>query len=153
MDQLTSANVSREMISKGYFDGLTPWGLYQTIPGHLKYYEESIRLLHSLRRGSPFSLLGCNFSIHKSDLRSINGFDESYEHRGGGEDTDICYRLKLAGFKMKSVRYLAIQFHLGHEKPESKDASAKMFAEKRGRITSAEEAKKIKSALADDGRR
>ncbi len=147
MDQLTSANVSREMISRGYFDGLTPWGLYQTISGHMKYYEESIRLLYNLRKNSPFSLLGCNFSIHKPDLRSINGFDESYEHRGGGEDTDICYRLKLAGFKMESVRYRAIQFHLGHEKPESKDASAKIFEEKRTKLRIADDARDIKSLL------
>lgn len=140
-----SERVTAEMVDRGYFDGPTLWGLYHSLKGDFRCYEEALRPLHRLRGNSPFSLLGCNFSIHREDLLSVNGFDEEYEHRGGGEDTDISHRLKKAGCAMRSVRYLAIQFHLGHEKVGSKDISAAMFREKKARIRDAADAKRISS--------
>ncbi|MCR4288140.1 MAG: glycosyltransferase [Deltaproteobacteria bacterium] len=144
----TSAGVGSGMVVKGYFDGPTLWGVYHSLLGHFKYYEETLRPLHRLRRNNRFNLLGCNFSIHKTDLFAVNGFDEDYQSRGGGEDTDISYRLKAAGKMMESVRYIAIQFHLGHKTSEGKDQSARMFSEKRKRLLSAEDARNIKSLLA-----
>jgi len=152
MDEPTSRRVTREMVDGGRFDGPTLWGLRHAVAGRFKYYEETFRVLHRIRRGSPFNLLGCNFSIHRSDLLAVNGFDEDYETRGGGEDTDIALRLNVAGRRMESVRYLAIQFHLGHEKAEAKTASARIFDEKRRRIATAADAAAIKSALAGRGR-
>ncbi|MBZ0220318.1 MAG: glycosyltransferase [Candidatus Methylomirabilis sp.] len=142
-----SERVTAEMVDKGYFDGPTLWGLYHSLKGDFRYYEEALRPLHRLRGSSPFSLLGCNFSMYREDLLSVNGFDEEYEHRGGGEDTDISYRLKAAGCAMRSVRYLAIQFHLGHEKSGSKDISEAMFRDKRAGIRDAADAKRIRSAF------
>lgn len=138
---------TKEMIERGYFDGVSLWGAYQTLTGNTRYYEEALRPLYRLRKNAPFSLLGCNFSIHKSDILYVNGFDEEYEHRGGGEDTDIALRLKAAGKKMASVRYIAVQTHLGHEIPEDKSKSAELFRKKEKGIKSAEDAKKIKSSL------
>ncbi|OLQ78868.1 glycosyl transferase [Photobacterium proteolyticum] len=65
-------------------------------------------------------LVGCNFSANKADLLSINGFDERYEAPGIGEDSDIDYRLRLAGVKVKNVFFMANQIHLYHvELPRS----------------------------------
>ena len=147
MEQNLSEGVTMEMIDGGLFDGTTMWGLWNSMKGKMRYYEESFGVLHLIRGEKPFSLLGCNFSIHKSDLLRVNGFDEDYETRGGGEDTDIALRLNKAGITMKSVRYRAVQFHLGHEKGERKDASEKLFMEKRTSIKSAEDAARIKSSL------
>lgn len=61
-------------------------------------------------------VLGSNFSLHKSDLIEVNGFDERYTKPAVGEDTDIEYRLRNAGKKVKAVKHLAIQYHLYHEK-------------------------------------
>jgi GT2 family glycosyltransferase len=61
-------------------------------------------------------ILGCNFSIHKSNLLAINGFDERYEAPAVGEDTDLECRLRLNGVKVKMVKHLAIQYHLCHPK-------------------------------------
>ncbi len=61
-------------------------------------------------------ILGCNFSIHKSMLVMINGFDENYEGPGLGEDSDIEFRLRLKGAKFKSVRNLAVVYHMYHPK-------------------------------------
>jgi len=50
---------------------------------------------------------------------------------------------------MKSVRYRAIQFHLGHDIPEDKSKSAKIFSEKKKMIKTAADAKNIKISLSD----
>lgn len=139
--------VTHDMIQKGFFDGISFWGTYQLLCGNIKYYEEALRPLHYFRKNSFFNLMGCNFSIHKSDLLSVRGFDEEYESRGGGEDTDISLRLKTAGCRMKSVRYLAIQFHIGHNIPVDKSKSKKLFSEKREKIKTSDDAKKITSSL------
>ena len=60
-------------------------------------------------------VVGCNFSINKSDMLKINGFDERYEFPGVGEDSDIEYRLRLAGIKIKNIFFMANQIHLYHK--------------------------------------
>lgn len=84
------------------------------------YIEEGFILKNKtlrkfLTRGEPH-ILGCNFSLPKKTMEKINGFDENYNGPGLGEDSDIEYRLRLAGAKFKSIRNLAILFHLHHEK-------------------------------------
>ena len=48
------------------------------------------------------------------DLIAINGFDESYEGWGIGEDSDLCIRLYNMGRQRKFVYGRAIVFHLDH---------------------------------------
>ncbi|MEO8446016.1 MAG: glycosyltransferase [bacterium] len=74
-------------------------------------------------------ILGCNFSIEKALLERINGFDENYEGPGLGEDSDIEYRLRLIDAKFKSVRNLAIQYHLYHPKTIEEPVNMKYFNE------------------------
>ncbi len=60
-------------------------------------------------------LLGCNMGINKADLLAINGFDEDYLFPGGGEDSDIEWRLKkIEGIKFTSMKFVAIVYHLYH---------------------------------------
>jgi glycosyltransferase involved in cell wall biosynthesis len=63
-------------------------------------------------------LLGSNFSLHKKDILDINGFDERYEAPSIGEDTDVEFRLKLNGVKVKSLNFIAVQYHLYHKMQE-----------------------------------
>lgn len=63
----------------------------------------------------PRGILGCNFSLHKKDLLAINGFDERYKNPGIGEDTDLEHRLRNNGVKIKTVKHIAIQYHLYHK--------------------------------------
>jgi glycosyltransferase involved in cell wall biosynthesis len=60
------------------------------------------------------ALWGCNWSIDKQSLLDINGFDEDYTLPGFGEDTDVEFRLLKRGFKLKRMKYHAIQYHLFH---------------------------------------
>ena len=62
------------------------------------------------------TILGSNFSIFKSDLEAVNGFNEEYIDVGMGEDTDIDFRLKLSGIKIRNLRNKVIQYHIHHHK-------------------------------------
>ena len=56
---------------------------------------------------------GHNASGWKSDIVSVNGFDERIQD--GGEDLEIGDRLKHAGIKARRIRYSAVCVHLSHE--------------------------------------
>ncbi len=71
------------------------------------------------------SILGSNFSLPKSLIEKINGFDENYIGAGVGEDSDIEHRLILAGAKLRSLRNLAIQYHLYHKSTVESDVNLK----------------------------
>ena len=81
------------------------------------YVEEGIYIgsdiIHKIIRKRP-RLVGCNFSVPKELMLRINGFDENYTGPGVGEDSDIEFRLKLAGAEFKSVRNKAIVYHFYH---------------------------------------
>jgi len=74
-------------------------------------------------------LLGCNMGILKSDLIAINGFDEDYSAPGGGEDSDIEWRLQALGsVEFYSMKYRAIVYHLYHEERLTAAMEIKMLA-------------------------
>lgn len=60
-------------------------------------------------------LTGCNMSFSRKAIYAINGFDEEYILPAVGEDTDLAWRFKTVGYKIKSLRNLAVQYHLYHE--------------------------------------
>lgn len=59
-------------------------------------------------------ILGCNFSIMKGDFAAVNGFNEDFEGRGG-EDTDIDFRLRHSGVRVRCLRNKLIEYHLMHD--------------------------------------
>lgn len=60
-------------------------------------------------------LKGCNMSFYKDALLAINGFDEDYIRPAVGEDADLAWRFRRAGYQLKSARNLAVQYHLYHK--------------------------------------
>ncbi|HEY8935310.1 MAG TPA: glycosyltransferase, partial [Cyclobacteriaceae bacterium] len=60
-------------------------------------------------------LKGCNMSFYRETLEKINGFDEDYILPAIGEDIDLTWRLEGLGYKLFSVRNLAVQYHLHHK--------------------------------------
>jgi len=57
---------------------------------------------------------GCNFSLHRKLFLDINGCDEDFCD-GSLEDNDLGIRVLNQGKKIRSVRGLAIVFHLWHQ--------------------------------------
>jgi GT2 family glycosyltransferase len=58
-------------------------------------------------------ILGSNFSAWKADLEKINGFNAEFAGPGW-EDTDIDYRLRLAGVKIRTLRHKIVEYHVEH---------------------------------------
>ena len=67
-------------------------------------------------------LKGCNFSALRRDFEAINGFDEDYQGYGR-EDTDVEIRLRNLGLEIKSLKGLALQFHIWHPTREFSPAN------------------------------
>jgi glycosyltransferase involved in cell wall biosynthesis len=77
-------------------------------------------------------LRGCNMSFYKKDILLINGFDEDYIKPAIGEDADLTWRFRMAGFKLRSMRNLAVQYHLHHrENWNEQEDNAQMMARKK----------------------
>jgi len=54
-------------------------------------------------------------SFSKEAIYAINGFDMDYIKPAIGEDIDLTWRFIKAGFKLKSIRNLSVQYHLYHK--------------------------------------
>lgn len=67
------------------------------------------------RLRSMYQLKGCNMSFSKQAFYAINGFDEDYVRPAIGEDIDLVWRFEGLGYQLKSVRNLAVQYHLYHK--------------------------------------
>ena len=131
-----SESLSVSAITSGSFERLD-WGVCMDgLRGEALRIEDGIRMRSTLLRKVLLrkvrGMLGCNFSLAKADLVAINGFDELYDGPGCGEDSDIEYRLSLTGVKTKSLRNLAIQFHVHHPLTDVSDACWERFARVEG---------------------
>jgi len=72
------------------------------------------KIVSKRKRGNE--ILGCNFSCFKSDIVSINGFDEGYgDSIIGQEDTDLTWRFLGIGCALKSSKNISNCFHLWHK--------------------------------------
>lgn len=121
-----SQRLSMDTITSGAFDR---YGWREWRDG---FRGEALRLEDGLRIRSRFvrtillrtvrGMLGSNFSAWKHDLVAINGFDELYNGPGCGEDSDIEFRLSLIGVTGKSLRNLAVQYHVHHPVTKVSDA-------------------------------
>lgn len=119
-------NLSQEMTNKitiqsvknGDLEHIVAEFIISSLKRQSSYIETGFYLKNKhLRKWSSekkVGILGCNFSLYKDDLLKINGFDERYKAAAVGEDSDIHYRLELLGMKVKSIKNLAIQYHLYH---------------------------------------
>lgn len=104
---------------------------------HIRYPEESFFIAPEgffgflIRFRKIKELRGCNMSFYKKDLLNLNGFDEDYIKPAIGEDADPSWRLKKAGLKLRSVRNLAVVYHLHHDEVWSEqNENARLMQEK-----------------------
>ncbi|MGE0614814.1 MAG: glycosyltransferase family 2 protein [Bacteriovoracia bacterium] len=109
-------------IREGFFDRPRGRLVMSALFGDTTHLQRSLRvslpwLRKKMRMQQVDDLKGCNYSVNRLDLISINGFDEKYEGYGR-EDTDIEIRLQNYGLKIKSLKGLALQFHVWHPRRE-----------------------------------
>ena len=114
-EQLLAQPITAHSFGTGLFFRL----LRETVFGHQKtQMEQMIRLPKVLRRlfirERKRYILGCNFSLYKEDLLSVNGFDERFAYPGYGEDIDLEFRLARKGVYAFSRKCQLVQFHCYH---------------------------------------
>ncbi len=103
-------------ITKDAKEGHTEAGFYFSPNGW--FYKTFLK-----KRNSNTNLLGCNYSCFKEAIVSINGYDEGYGQTPIGDDTDLEWRFKSAGYKFKSAKNVANLFHLYHDRSFRDDIS------------------------------
>ena len=108
-------SLKTDQIKKGLLENVFRLFLMKSISWYLGIYLGKLSIRKMILRKKNRRVKGCNMSLHKKALLLINGFDERYIHPTVGEDDDIECRLKNAGFKVKNLKYLAIQYHLHHK--------------------------------------
>ena len=133
-------------LSQGITDSLTPGnirkGILQSAGMAMRMYFDyaRLRLFHvmngvylknaALRRffnRKERGLLGANFSLHKSTMLAINGFDERYYTPTYGEDSDIELRLRLNHVHIKPVMNMAVMYHCRHKLLPRPDESRAVY--------------------------
>ena len=84
--------------------------------GKISRPSKSLRLPFPLifRNQKQRGILGCNMAHWRDDVVAVNGFDESYQGRGMGADSDLGSRLYNLGRQRKFVYGRALVFHLDH---------------------------------------
>ena len=68
-----------------------------------------------LYESSNLRLHGSNFSVCRSDLVAVNGFNEEFEG-WGKEDSELGLRLQFSGARIRNLRNKVIQFHRMHSR-------------------------------------
>ena len=142
LSEKMSAELTESQVREGFLENRF-WQIFiEVLQKKATMIEKAVYLPSSKFRNclnrKPGRILGCNFSIHKSDLLAINGFDERYVLTGHGEDSDIHFRLKLQGVEIRSFSYGAVQYHLYHRllpRSEENQAFYEMVFEQQIAIT------------------
>lgn len=126
-----SERLTPEMVLSGDLNRLNAGLLVSVLKKDSTYFHRSIPVYNSLLRKvlnmeKVDDMKGCNFSVDKESVNKINGFDEDYEGYAR-EDTDLELRLQYLGLKIKSLKGLAIQYHVWHGRlPESENNKLKL---------------------------
>lgn len=115
------AKLTPRAIRRGYFDRPRLRVLLDEFFGETEHWNRTIRwgtngwVRSALGLDRVVDLKGCNFSVAREDMLAINGFDEAYEGYGR-EDTDVEIRMLHLGLRRRSLKGIALQFHIWHER-------------------------------------
>jgi glycosyltransferase involved in cell wall biosynthesis len=114
----TSLNINKIKNNNFYVSLYFPL-LLESLRGKETHIKQMFRLRNKMCRSLFIKdkikgFWGCNFSLFKDDLMSVNGFDERYIHPSMGEDTDLDYRLRNNGIFPYSKKFLATIYHIYH---------------------------------------
>lgn len=112
---LLSKPITRKSLRTSLFFRL----LWETILGEKTELEHIFRLPKWLRqiliKERTRYILGCNFSLYRDTLLTVNGFDERFAYPGYGEDIDLEFRLSRLGIPSVSRKCQLVQFHCYHK--------------------------------------
>ena len=125
---MLSEKISHELLNR---KNLNLLNLFNLIRCGCKRIEEGLYLRfvpQSMKTKKSGLLLGCNMGISKNDLLAINGFDEDFIAPGGGEDTDIEWRLRALGtVSFFSMKFRSIVYHMYHQERFSREMELRNY--------------------------
>ena len=122
LGQEISGLLDPEKIAKGYLRWPRLEVIKSALSGETEFLNRTVRvpwepLRRVLRMNRIADMKGCNYSVARSSLLAINGFDEEYEGYGR-EDTDVELRLQHLGLEIGSLKGVALQYHVWHPRRE-----------------------------------
>ena len=140
LTQNISNKLTAQKIQTGYLNFAVAFPLFfETVfGGKHTFMENMIRIRNKFLRRLFLKdrkryLLGCNFSVWKSDMLKVNGFDERFIYPGTGEDTDLEGRLSRIGVYPVSKKHLVTLFHFYHVQFDTNHAPNKKLYEENNR--------------------
>jgi glycosyltransferase involved in cell wall biosynthesis len=143
LGEKVSSKLAPPLIAQGYFD-YPHWSLiWSCMTGDSEHLQRTVRVTHpalrqKLKMDRVPDMKGCNGSALRRDIEAINGYDEDYQGYGR-EDTDFELRLQHLGLKIKSLKGLALQFHVWHPRrsftPANDDRLEELKSSRRIRCT------------------
>lgn len=95
----------------------TPWASFLYFLGNDSLYHLSYSSMNSIHQVDAIS--GAFFLTRKSLLEKVGFFDEDYFMYG--EDLDLCYRIKMVGYKVMYIPEVSIIHHKGISSGLKKD--------------------------------
>ncbi len=112
-NEYLSKNVTLENIACSTIENPRFW--WKHAAAGTRHHGFYLPWLFSMRNAGhkKYSILGSNFSLHKTDYEAVNGYDERIIGRGM-EDSNLWARLKLHGIRSFHLSHEAIQYHLYH---------------------------------------
>ena len=120
-----TARVLAERIDLPGASGAAKFGF--RLRGHMNKVLQLLLRLPDIGRGTKrFSwrrIKGCNLAMWRSDLETINGFDESFKG-WGHEDSDLVVRMFNAGVNRKDGAFSTEVFHLWHREAKRDQATS-----------------------------
>lgn len=133
LSQKLTQLLTEEKVKDGFLESNSLLMIEDALFGQSNYVEKGFyfqnKFLRKIFNKKQRGLLGCNFSLHKKNIFEMNGFDERYEAPSIGEDSDVQFRLEINGVKVKSLNFIAVQYHLNHKYQERLQKNLDLFAE------------------------
>jgi glycosyltransferase involved in cell wall biosynthesis len=126
---LTADKIRSGFLERGFTWKLIADGIFGTTNHVMKGLYFNNNFVQKFLNRKVKGVLGCNFSLHKNTLLSINGFDERYLAPAVGEDTDLEVRLIWNNVQIKMVKNMAVQYHIYHPKLNRSQVNLALFEE------------------------
>ncbi|MDC1387021.1 glycosyltransferase family 2 protein [Candidatus Thioglobus sp.] len=76
-------------------------------------HSQFLSKIFSIKKNHLIGIRTCNMSFFREDCLKVNGFNNDFIG-WGREDSEFVVRLFNKGFKRKTVKFSAIQYHLWH---------------------------------------
>jgi glycosyltransferase involved in cell wall biosynthesis len=134
LSERASRHLTCERIDEGYLEKFPIYLYLDAVFGrthHLGRFFKTPRWARELLgQNEIHDIRGCNLSLWREDFVAVNGYSNDFSG-AYGEDSDLEYRLKNYGLRMKSVKGRAIQFHLWHKEQQKDPANQKKLSKVR----------------------